>query len=113
MNGTGYADYSGGTCGMGYGSRGPFQLRMVGMHPDNGQASGETPRSRGSRTEDDQRDVDRTLAERIKLALGIGLRARVRSVEIEVGRIKGWMEGAEARDQTMAEAIDALLANKR
>lgn len=53
------------------------------------------------------------MVERLKSAFGLDLRPRIRALEVEVSYVKGWIEGAEARDESMTDAIDALTADKR
>lgn len=53
------------------------------------------------------------MVDRLKRALGLDLKPRVRALEVEIGRVQGWMAGADARDNMLAEAIDALTAHKQ
>ena len=112
MIGANYANYSNRIGGVGHGGGQPVRLRMVGGCEDRGGTPKEAPRYSGSRTEGDKRDADRTMVERLKRALGLDLKPRVRALEVEIGRVQGWMAGADARDNMLAEAIDALLADK-
>ena len=112
MNGANYANYSSRIGGVGHGGGQPVRLRMVGGCEDRGGTPKEAPRYSGSRTEGDKRDADRTMVERLKSAFGLDIRPRLRALEVEIGWVRGWIEGADARDEHLAEAIDALMADK-
>ena len=53
------------------------------------------------------------MVDRLKRALGLDLKPRVRALEVEIGRVQGWMAGADARDNMLAATLDELMGDKR